>query len=505
MNHNLFALLQTRFPHDRDRCFLETPENRKLSYRELEHESACFQQVLKDQGIMPGDRVLVQVEKSPRALALYLACLRCGAVHVPLNTAYTPSEVAYFLTDAAPQVLVTRSESVDQLTSATAAAGVTQVLTLDADDTGSLATLADTVTPDHSVTAREPHDLAAILYTSGTTGRPKGAMLTHRNLTSNALVLHRTWGFVPQDVLIHALPIFHAHGLFVATHCVLLNGSRMLFLPRFDAATVIEAFSRATLLMGVPTHYTRLLRHPHLTEARCAGMRLFISGSAPLLPATFYAFEQRTGHRILERYGMTETGMITSNPLVGERVPGTVGFPLPEVEVRLCNRDGHRVTGGMGVLEVRGPNVGRGYWRMPDKTAAELRPDGFFITGDLATLDPSGRVTLVGRTKDLIISGGYNVYPKEVENELDCLSSVAESAVIGLPHPDLGEAVVAIVTLQPDATADEAGLIARLQGKLARFKQPKRVILTPALPRNAMGKIRKNELRARFAETFREP
>jgi len=500
MNHNIFALFQTRFPRNLDQCFLETPEGRILSYRELEHQSACLQQVLKKQGVAPGDRVVVQIEKSPLALALYLACLRCGAVYVPLNTAYTPREVAYFLTDALPRILVVRPEVMDVLAS-TAAAGVAQALTLDAHGNGSLAALADAGSPDHSVTLRDRHDLAAIFYTSGTTGRSKGAMLTHANLASNALALHRAWGFVPEDVLIHALPIFHVHGLFVATHCALLNGSGMFFLPRFDADTIIDLFPRATLLMGVPTFYTRLLQHPSLTAARCAHMRLFIAGSAPLLPNTFKAFEQRTGHQILERYGMTEAGMITSNPLNGKRVPGTVGFPLPGVEVRVCNRDGRRITDAVGILEVRGPNLFKGYWQMPDKTAAEFRSDGFFITGDLATIDTQGRVAIIGRAKDLIISGGHNVYPKEVENAINGIAGVDESAVIGLQHPDLGEAVVAVVTLQPGTDLDEAGLISRLQGQLARFKQPKKVIFVDTLPRNAMGKVGKNALRARFAYT----
>jgi len=500
MNHNIFALFQTRFPRNLDRCFLETPEGRTLSYRELEHQSACLQQVLKEQGVAPGDRVVVQIEKSPLALALYLACLRCGAVYVPLNTAYTPREVAHLLTDAVPRILVVRPEVMDVL-APTAAGGAAQALTLDAQGNGSLAALVDASSPDHSVTLRDRHDLAAIFYTSGTTGRSKGAMLTHANLASNALTLHRAWGFVPEDVLIHALPISHVHGLFVATHCTLLNGSGMFFLPRFDADTIIDLFPRATLLMGVPTFYTRLLQHPSLTAAQCAHMRLFIAGSAPLLPNTFKAFEQRTGHQILERYGMTEAGMITSNPINGKRVPGTVGFPLPGVEVRVCGWDGRRITDAVGILEVRGPNLFKGYWRIPDKTAAEFRSDGFFITGDLATIDTQGRVAIIGRAKDLIISGGHNVYPKEVENVINGIAGVDESAVIGLQHPDLGEAVVAVVTLKPGTDLDEARLISRLQGQLARFKQPKKVIFVDTLPRNAMGKVGKNVLRARFAYT----
>jgi malonyl-CoA/methylmalonyl-CoA synthetase len=504
MNHNLFALFQSRFPRDLDRHFLQTPKGQTLSYRDLESQSACLQRVLKEHGVRAGDRVVVQIAKSPLALALYLACLRCGAIYVPLNTAYTPSEVAYFLADAAPRVLVAQPAAVDDLAQPAAEARVQHIFTLDANGHGTLAMLAGAVSPDQSVAGRNGDDLAAILYTSGTTGRSKGAMLSHDNLASNALALHEVWGFMPDDVLIHALPIFHVHGLFVATHCVLLNGSGMFFLPNFDADTVVELFPRATVLMGVPTFYTRLLQHPNLTRAQCAHMRLFIAGSAPLLAETFAAFEQRTGQRILERYGMTETGMITTNPLHGERVPGTVGFPLPDVQVRVCDPHGRRVTDAVGVLEVCGPNVFSGYWQMPSQTAAEFRSDGYFVTGDLATIDASGRVAIIGRAKDLIISGGYNVYPKEVESEIDGIPGVNESAVIGLQHADLGEAVTAVVTLQPGADLDEARLVTQLQGKLARFKQPKKVIFVDALPRNAMGKVQKNELRARFARTFHD-
>ena len=502
MNANLFALFQSRFPRDLDRCFLQTVEGQVLSYRELEGQSGCLQQVLKDHGVTPGDRVVVQVAKSPLALALYLACLRSGAVYVPLNTAYTPREVAYFLADAGPRLLVAPPNAVDALAEPAAESGVRHILTLDANGGGSLPTLASAATPDPAVTLRNGDDLAAILYTSGTTGRAKGAMLSHANLATNALALHQVWGFVPDDVLIHALPIFHVHGLFVATHCVLLNGSGMFFLPSFDADMIIDLLPRATVLMGVPTFYTRLLAHPSLTRARCANMRLFIAGSAPLLPETFKAFAQRTGKEILERYGMTETGMLTTNPLHGERIPGTVGFPLPGVQVRVCDANARRVTDAVGVLEVRGPNVFSGYWQMPSKTADEFRPDGYFITGDLATVDTSGRVTIVGRAKDLIISGGYNVCPKEVESQIDDIPGVNESAVIGLAHADLGEAVTAVVTLQSGAALDEARLMSQLQGKLARFKQPKRIIFVDALPRNAMGKVQKNELRARFARAF---
>jgi malonyl-CoA/methylmalonyl-CoA synthetase len=484
---------------DRDCLILDDGE--VWTYRDLVDRSTQMTGALRSRGVDHGDRVLVQVEKSPEAVALYVACLRLGAVFVPLNTAYTDAEVAYFLDDAQPRLYVCAGHRV-------AAGGGLDVLTLNADGSGSLVDLARAAPAHESIAPCERDDLAAIVYTSGTTGRSKGAMLSHRNLHSNALVLLDAWGWRSDDVLLHALPIFHVHGLFVAMHCALLSGTPMIFMARFEAGAVLAALPRATVMMGVPTFYSRLLERSELNADLCAGIRLFVSGSAPLNEPTFAAFEQRTGHRILERYGMSETMMITSNPLVGERVPGTVGFPLPGVEVRIAAEDGTLLGADeVGVIEVRGSNVCAGYWRRPDKTAEEFRPDGFFITGDLGTMDAAGRVAIVGRSKDLVISGGYNVYPKEIERLLDELPGVAESAVIGVPHPDFGEAVIAVLVAAGDAAEapDEARVRQALEGRLARFKLPKSAVYVDALPRNAMGKVQKNELRNRFAHLFAAP
>ena len=473
------------------------------SYADLGYWSQRMAGALEAVGVAAGDRVLVQVEKSAHAVALYLGCLRLGAVYVPLNTAYTLEEVAYFLDDAEPQVYVCTPAGAEAGAASTGQSAGARVLTLDVDGTGTLPDAARQVDPHTGIEHRDPADVAAIVYTSGTTGRSKGAMLSHGNLESSARGLTSAWGWRDDDVLLHALPIFHVHGLFVALHCALLNGTPMIFLPRFDAARVTAALPDATVMMGVPTFYTRLLERPELDRARCAGMRLFISGSAPLSEPTFAAWEARTGHRILERYGMSETMMNTSNPLDGERVPGTVGFPLPGVEARVADQDGRVLERGqVGVIEVRGPNVFSGYWRMPEKTVEEFRPDGFFITGDLGVMDESGRIAIVGRAKDLVISGGYNVYPKELERLLDELPGVVESAVIGVPHPDFGEGVVAV--LVADAGRIGAADVRRaLEGRLAAFKQPKAVVHVDALPRNAMGKVQKNELRLRFEDLFR--
>ncbi len=501
---NLYGLFRSRFPADRGATFIETASGRVYSYADLEAESGRYARLLADLGVAPGDRVAAQVEKSPEAIFLYLAVVRMGAVYLPLNTAYRPAEVEYFLGDAEPAAVVCAPEQADAIAAIARRTGVPGLLTLGADGGGTLPERARGLDPDYPVAATGPDDLAAILYTSGTTGRSKGAMMTHRNLGSNALALHRIWGFRPDDVLLHALPIFHTHGLFVATNCVLLNGTGMLFLPRFDVDEVIRLLPRATVFMGVPTFYTRLLAHPGFGREVCRNMRLFISGSAPLLEETFREFEARTGHRILERYGMTEAGMITSNPLDGARVAGTVGMALPEVELRVAAEDGTVLPPGeVGVLEMRGPNLFKGYWRMPEKTAEEMRPDGFFITGDLARMDPDGRVTIVGRAKDLIISGGYNVYPKEVESRIDEIEGVVESAVIGLPHPDFGEAVAAVVVRAPGGGAPaEEEVIARLRQDLANYKVPKRVFFVDELPRNTMGKVQKNQLREAYRDTF---
>ena len=454
-------------------------------------------------GVKPGDRVAAQVEKSVAALTLYLGAVAAGAVFLPLNTAYTADEVGYFLGDAEPVVFVCDPAKAGALAPVARRAGAAALMTLDADGRGSLADAADAARP-MAPTARAAGDLAAILYTSGTTGRSKGAMLSHGNLASNSLTLRDCWRFTSADRLIHALPIFHTHGLFVATNIALMAGASLLFHARFDAGAVLADFPRATALMGVPTFYTRLLALEGLTRAAASGMRLFVSGSAPLLAETHRAWTARTGHAILERYGMTETNMNTSNPYDGARRAGTVGLPLPGVEVIVTDPDtgAPLAAGQTGMVEVRGPNVFQGYWRMPEKTAEELRPNGFFITGDLGVFDDQGYLSIVGRSKDLVICGGFNVYPREIETLIDGLDGVEESAVIGLPHPDLGEAVCAVVTLRPGAAVTEAQVLAALDGRLARFKQPRRVLFADALPRNAMGKVQKNTLRAAHAGLF---
>ncbi|MFW2440066.1 MAG: AMP-binding protein, partial [Arenicellales bacterium] len=445
-NKNLYSLFLAHFPQDGNAVFLEGTDGRKLSYAELHKQTGQMVNLLQQRGINKGCRVVVQVDKSIEAVALYLACLRAGAVYIPLNPAYTSAEVTYFLNDASPQLFVCTPARGDELIVVADKQGVPETLTLGMAAEGDLMeALASAPESDEIVEVAE-NDLAAILYTSGTTGRSKGAMLSHRNLATNALALFDYWHWQDEDVLLHALPIFHVHGLFVALHCALLGGSRVIFMPRFDVDTVIKKLPDSTVMMGVPTFYTRLLDRNDFTAEICSGMRLFISGSAPLLADTHRDFEQRCGLKILERYGMTETGMITSNPYEGDRIAGTVGFPLPGNRVRVADNNGKELPAGeAGVLETTGPNVFSGYWQMPDKTAEEFRPDGWFITGDIAELDKEGRVTIVGRARDLIISGGFNVYPKEVEAEIDNLPGVKESAVIAVPHPDFGEAVVAVV------------------------------------------------------------
>jgi malonyl-CoA/methylmalonyl-CoA synthetase len=495
---NLYEHFRSRFPDESGAVFLETDGGRDLAYADVDAAAGRLQALLHDRGVTPGERVVAQVAKSPAAVLLYLACLRAGAIYVPLNTAYTAAEVGYVLADAAPRLLVCAPDRETELAALAGDAGG-EVLTLDARGEGTLAR-SRALAPVAGVVPRAAADVAAILYTSGTTGRPKGAMLTHGNLGANAEVLHAAWRWRPGDVLLHALPIFHAHGLFVGLHCALLNGSRVMFVPRFDAARVTALLERATVFMGVPTHYTRLLEVAALDRERCRHMRLFLSGSAPLLAATHRAFEVRTGHRILERYGMTEAGMITSNPYDSERVAGTVGFALPGVAARVADAEGRELPRGeTGVLEIRGPNVFAGYWRRPAETRAAFRADGFFVTGDLAVMGADGRVTLVGRATDLVITGGYNVYPREVEEVIDAVAGVRESAVIGVPHPDFGEAVTAVVVRDGSRPVDEATVLAALEGSLARFKHPKRVVFVEALPRNAMGKVLKGVLRDRLA------
>lgn len=495
-NHLISRLRAASITHE-TRNFATFPARASITFGELFAGAERNAAALVGMGVKPGDRVAVQVEKTIEAIQLYLGTVMAGGVFLPLNTAYTTPEVAYFLGDASPRVLVCDPARADDLAEV---AGDARVVTLDGKGLGSL-TDAVVGRGGFDPVPRGPDDLAAILYTSGTTGRSKGAMLSHENLASNSLMLRDYWQFTDQDVLIHALPIFHTHGLFVATNVALLAGARVVFLKGFSADEILDAMPRATALMGVPTFYTRLLSDDRLTRERAANMRLFISGSAPLLVDTHEAWEDRTGHRILERYGMTETNMSTSNPYAGERRAGTVGFPLPGVEARIM-ADGKEVPQGeIGVLHVRGANVFQGYWQMPEKTAEELLPDGWFITGDMARMDEDGYITIVGREKDLVITGGFNVYPKEIEGLIDDLTGVLESAVIGVPHPDFGEAVVAVVVPAGEGTSAEA-VKAALSGQLAKFKQPKEVILLDALPRNTMGKVQKKALREGYAHLF---
>ncbi|HEU5082495.1 MAG TPA: AMP-binding protein [Acidimicrobiales bacterium] len=478
--------------HDPARPCLVLPDGATWSYGDLDDRSAALAGALSSRGVATGDRVVVQVDKSADGIALYLACLRLGAVFVPLNTAYTAQEVASFAADARPSLFIGRPGLEPPADVA--------ATTLGTGGDGALAVLADRCPPRHDTVPREPDDWAAMLYTSGTTGRSKGAMLSCRNLVSNARALVDAWRFTPDDVLLHVLPVFHVHGLFVALHCALAVGAAVRLHARFDVDAVVDDLPRSSVLMGVPTHYHRLLAHPGLDADACAGMRLFTSGSAPLPAHEHEAFAARTGHRIVERYGMTETMILTSNPYDGERVAGTVGFALDGIELRVAAEDGTPVgPGEPGTVEVRGPNVFLGYWGMPEATAASTRADGWFVTGDVGSLDEEGRLTLAGRASDLIISGGYNVYPKEVELVVDQAPGVDESAVVGLPDPDLGEIVVAVVV--PDDTAggvDEAAVLAACEG-LARFKRPRRIVVVDELPRNAMGKVQKTVLREQLA------
>ena len=478
--------------------FLILPDGSEMGHADFAARAARHAGALVAAGLGPGDRVALQLEKSPDMLAVIAGAIRAGVVFLPLNTAYTPAEVSYFISDAGAGLLLCDGRSEAALAPVAAAAGAA-IATVNADGSGSFVRAAAPA----PVAERGPDDLAALLYTSGTTGRSKGAMMSHANLLSNAEVLCDYWRFTAQDVLLHALPIFHTHGLFVATNVALLAGCPMIFLPKFDAGEVLRHLPRATAMMGVPTFYTRLLDDPRLTRDLVANMRLFISGSAPLLAETHRQWQARTGHRILERYGMTETNMNTSNPCEGERRAGTVGLPLPGVELKVCNQTGRELPRGeTGTIEVRGPNVFKGYWNMPEKTAEELRADGFFITGDLGFMDSDGYVTIVGRAKDLIITGGFNVYPKEVELAIDALPGVIESAVIGAPHPDFGEGVVAVIVPDPGASLEEAAIRAALSATLARFKQPKAVAFRAALPRNTMGKVQKTVLREEFRDIF---
>ena len=488
---------------DQDRALLILPDGREITaagFLAMVHRAAG---TLVACGVTPGDRVAVQIGKSAEALALYGAAVACGAIFLPLNTAYTADEIDYFVGNATPRLVLCDAARAEALRPVAQRHGA-RLETLNGDGGGSFSDMTATQADAFAVVPRGADDLAAFLYTSGTTGRSKGAMLTHANLLSNAQVLASEWRFGPGDVLLHALPIFHTHGLFVASNIALLSGSAMIFLPGFDLDEILRLMPRATTMMGVPTFYTRLLGDARFTRDLTAHMRLFVSGSAPLLAETHVAFEDRTGHRILERYGMTETNMNTSNPYDGERRAGTVGMPLPGVELKITD-PGTGATlpqGETGMIEVRGPNVFKGYWQMPEKTREELREDGFFITGDLGMIDADGYVHIVGRQKDLIITGGFNVYPKEIELILDDQPGVLESAVVGVPHPDFGEAVLGVIVAQPGAAPDLGAIDAALRASLARFKQPKALELVDSLPRNTMGKVQKNELRKRFGGRF---
>jgi malonyl-CoA/methylmalonyl-CoA synthetase len=501
---NLFDLFVARAPHH-EKVALETADATALTYGELFARSAQAAHALVALGVRPGDRVAAQIEKSTDAVVLALACLRAGAVLLPLNTAYTLAEIEYFLGDAEPTLTLCLPDRLEPVRTLARKLDLPRVESLGAARDGTFAERIAAAPITFETVPRASGDLAAILYTSGTTGRSKGAMLTHENLASNALTLVDCWRFAPGDRLIHALPVFHTHGLFVAINVALLSGATMIYMNKFDPDAVIAAMPGATSLMGVPTFYTRLIDHPALGREACATMRLFVSGSAPLLAETHRVWRERTGFAILERYGMTETNMITSNPYDGERRPGTVGFALPGVSVRIANPDDGAPVGAgrIGVIEVKGPNVFTGYWRMPEKTAQEFRADGYFITGDLARVDPQGYIHIVGRAKDLVISGGFNVYPKEVESEIDAIEGVLESAVFGVAHPDFGEGVTAAVVPRPGAALTEQAILTALGGRLAKFKAPKRIIIVESLPRNAMGKVQKAALRDAYKDIYR--
>ena len=506
-NQNLFAALRAAFPESLDTVAVETDNGLIYSWRDLERATAMMANLLDSLNLPAGARVAVQVEKSVEAMVLYLATLRAGYVFLPLNTAYQSAEIEYFIGNAEPAVVVCSGKNFGWVSKIAFKAGTQNVFTLDDDRTGSLLDRAAHCSDQHEVAVMREDDLAAILYTSGTTGRSKGAMLSHGNLLSNALVLKDYWGWRPGDVLIHALPIFHVHGLFVALHGALINGSKMFWMSKFDPKKVVEKLPEATVFMGVPTLYVRLLAEPGLSHEACRNMRLFVAGSAPLLIETFKEWQARTGHTILERYGMSETAMLTSNPYQGQqgdgRRGGTVGFALPGVSLQVVGDDGQPLpVGEIGGIQVKGPNVFQGYWRMPEKTAEEFTADGYFKTGDVGRIGEDGYITIVGRSKDLIISGGYNVYPAEIEGYINDLPGVAESALVGVPHPDFGEVGIAVIIPKSGASLDAAQVLAELKAKLANFKIPKQCFVVNELPRNTMGKVQKNLLREKYKTLF---
>jgi malonyl-CoA/methylmalonyl-CoA synthetase len=504
MTQSLYAQIRSRFPADLSTPLLTTPGGKVITYGQAEAISGRYARFLSDAGVTKGDRVAVQVEKSPEALMVYLACLRAGFVFLPMNTAYRQDEIDYLIGNAEPAAFLCRPE--DESTAQTIAQrhGVARVYTLATDGTGSFIDATAGVSEEFVAVECGDDDLAAMLYTSGTTGKPKGAMLTQRNLASNGVALAESWRFTAQDVLLHALPIFHAHGLFVACHCVLMSGASMIWLDRFDLAQVLDQMPKATTFMGVPTFYTRLLSSDRFDRALTSHMRLFTSGSAPLLAETHRLFTDRTGHAILERYGMTETGMNTGNPYDGERRPGSVGMPFPGISARVVAEDGITplAQGEVGDIQVLGPNVMLGYWRMPEKTKEEFTADGWFKTGDVGMIDADGYLNIVGRAKDMIISGGYNVYPKEIEGVIDDLPGVDESAVVGVAHPDFGEVGLVFVVKDGKVETDEAAILGHLKDHLANYKVPKKLFFLDSLPRNTMGKVQKALLREQYKDIF---
>ena len=502
INKNLYTYFEQKFLRYSNRSFLVS-DHRTFKYDEIHNETGRYVSMFTEMQINKGDRIVVQVEKSIEAVLLYLACLRYGAIYIPLNPAYTKEEVEYFLQDSDPTLFVCIPERESSMRALATEIGIPNLISLGQNVDGSIFDKLMNLESSQHVANCSEDDLAAILYTSGTTGRSKGAMLTHHNLLSNALILLDYWCWDEDDVLLHALPIFHVHGLFVALHCALLNSSKVIFLDRFDTKRIIKELPNSTVMMGVPTFYVRLLRDNEFNKEKCSNMRLFISGSAPLLPETFYSFESLTGKKILERYGMTETGMLTSNPYNGDRIAGTVGYLLPTVKGRISNQNGQPVSDEeIGILEVKGPNIFTGYWGMPEKTASEFRSDGYFVTGDMASIDNTGRISIVGREKDLVISGGYNVYPKEIESILDEISGVNESCVIGLTHVDFGEAVTALIVEEKHSKTSEKEIFKNLKDKLAKYKHPKAIMFIDELPRNTMGKVQKNVLRLKYKEYY---
>lgn len=502
INKNLYTYFEQKFLRYSNRSFLVS-DHRTFKYDEIHNETGRYVSMFTEMQINKGDRIVVQVEKSIEAVLLYLACLRYGAIYIPLNPAYTKEEVEYFLQDSDPTLFVCIPERESSMRALATEIGIPNLISLGQNVDGSIFDKLMNLESSQHVANCSEDDLAAILYTSGTTGRSKGAMLTHHNLLSNALILLDYWCWDEDDVLLHALPIFHVHGLFVALHCALLNSSKVIFLDRFDTKRIIKELPNSTVMMGVPTFYVRLLRDNEFNKEKCSNMRLFISGSAPLLPETFYSFESLTGKKILERYGMTETGMLTSNPYNGDRIAGTVGYLLPTVKGRISNQNGQPVSDEeIGILEVKGPNIFTGYWGMPEKTASEFRNDGYFVTGDMASIDNTGRISIVGREKDLVISGGYNVYPKEIESILDEISGVNESCVIGLTHVDFGEAVTALIVEEKHSKTSEKEIFKNLKDKLAKYKHPKAIMFIDELPRNTMGKVQKNVLRLKYKEYY---